>query len=88
MFHSFYTQEMRPKESRGPVTNGNKSPRITESYHLENGNTFFYAEFNKMLLPRSIACQLNQQTKQSKQDNKITPPKHPIKNKGTKRCLY
>lgn len=37
------------QESRGSASNGNKSPRIIQSYHLDD-YIFFYAEFNKMLL--------------------------------------
>lgn len=54
---------MGTQESRGPVSNGNTSPRITESCHLQNDYTFFYIEFNKMLLPQSISYP-TQQTKQ------------------------
>lgn len=56
---------MGTQESRGPASNGNKSPSITELYHLENDYTFLYEKFNKMLLPRSISFPIHPK-KQSK----------------------
>lgn len=41
---------MGTRESRSPVSNGNKNPRVIQSYHLENDYTFFFAEFNKKML--------------------------------------
>lgn len=56
---------MGTQDSRGPASNGNKSPSITELYHLENDYTFLYEKFNKMLLPRSISFPIHPK-KQSK----------------------